>query len=356
MRADNSSGSKSLWRLTALGWCVTLLSGGASLAGNAAPPEQRLGTALLAAAGEGNQERVKKLLEQGTDANAAGEGGQTPMIAALNFRPAPDAPDPASDIVKLLLAHGAAVNAADAHGDTALIIASQHNDLPVLQLLLDKGAQAAATNHVGATALMLAVLGVSEGGSVHAESVVKLLLKHHAEINARDAHGQTALFYAAREQFSEAGGFLGNPRVVQMLLENGADSNVRDLDGQTALLHDARQRPIVSGAPLEILGRLLARKADVNAADKKGDTTLMVAAARGRRDFAELLIGKGATLDVTNLNGDCALRLAIEAGEPEITELLLAKGAGSARQHEKHCVECRAYSKWDGSRRDGRVV
>ena len=67
MRADNSSGSKSLWRLTALGWCVTLLSGGASLAGNAAPPEQRLGTALLAAAGEGNQERVKKLLEQGTD-------------------------------------------------------------------------------------------------------------------------------------------------------------------------------------------------------------------------------------------------------------------------------------------------
>ena len=224
-------------------------------------------------------------------------------------------------------AEAAAASEADSDRNAGLLQASQRKDAVSVQLWLDKGASAAATNLTGATPLMLAVLGVSAAGSDDAEQVVKLLLGRHAAVNARDPRGQTALFNACSARFSEAGGYLGNPRMVQILLENGADANARDHDGQTALLHDVRQRPIVSDAPLEIIRRLLAKRADPNAADKKGETPLIVAAARGRRDFAELLIAQGAALNLKNQEGQSALGAAIEAAEPEMTDLLLSKGA-----------------------------
>jgi ankyrin repeat protein len=73
-------------------------------------------TTLCDAAGVGNDEEVRTLLAQGTDANAADARGWMPLMAAAAGGHASTA--------KLLLAAGAGANAADARGRTALMWAA----------------------------------------------------------------------------------------------------------------------------------------------------------------------------------------------------------------------------------------
>lgn len=56
--------------------------------------------------------------------------------------------------------------------------------------------------------------------------VLKLLLKHGAEVNARDPSGMTALMVAARA---------GRDDLVQILLDAGADVTAKDIFDRTAL-------------------------------------------------------------------------------------------------------------------------
>src|SRR5438046_687427 len=58
-------------------------------------------------------------------------------------------------------------------------------------------------------------------------SFAKALLARHANVNARDKMGYTALIYACEDK--------GSPEMVQMLLDAGADVNMKAQDGRTAL-------------------------------------------------------------------------------------------------------------------------
>lgn len=52
-------------------------------------------------------------------------------------------------LMQALLEHHADVNAQDEHGNTALHLASMRNDLPMVQLLIEYGANGAISNHQG---------------------------------------------------------------------------------------------------------------------------------------------------------------------------------------------------------------
>ncbi|EOD08245.1 ankyrin, partial [Emiliania huxleyi CCMP1516] len=73
----------------------------------------------------------------------------------------------------------------------------------------------------------------------------------------------------------------GHVRDVQLLLARGADANARDKKGET---------PLLKAAARGQTALLLARGADANARDKKGETPLLKAAARGQTAVCRLLL------------------------------------------------------------------
>jgi ankyrin repeat protein len=56
--------------------------------------------------------------------------------------------------------------------------------------------------------------------------LVQLLLASHANVNARDKQGETALMWAA---------YHGHKDVVELLLANKADASIKNSTGETAL-------------------------------------------------------------------------------------------------------------------------
>jgi ankyrin repeat protein len=94
--------------------------------------------------------------------------------------------------------------------------ASKGNDLPVMRLLLDAGADATLTLKDRTTTSMIA-------SSVDA---VKLLVEHGVDVNAFNTNGQTILHNAAGR---------GANAVIQYAAEKGARLDKKDKQGRTPL-------------------------------------------------------------------------------------------------------------------------
>ena len=102
--------------------------------------------------------------------------------------------------------------------------ATEHGHIEIVKLLLDHSADVNAKATVNWTALMAA----SRGG--HAE-IVRLLLESPVEVNIKNDVGNTALMDASR------GGHLG---IVRLLLNHDQDVDVKKNAGNTALMYASR--------------------------------------------------------------------------------------------------------------------
>ena len=104
---------------------------------------------------------TRKLIERGSDVNAADHDGQTALIC-LPIAPRPRFALTGNDnlarliTAALLIDHGANINARDSAGDSALMKATMENNVEIARWLIEHGADVNAANKQGQTPLSYA--------------------------------------------------------------------------------------------------------------------------------------------------------------------------------------------------------
>ena len=126
-------------------------------------------TALAMAAKADDHELIRVLLALGADPNIRSFSGTTPLMAAVGvemFNPGEDTHDDEDAIVtaKLLLDLGAEVNSRNSYGESAVLGATARGPIPLVQLLLDNGADLDVEDLFGWTPLISAEWGKNYGG------------------------------------------------------------------------------------------------------------------------------------------------------------------------------------------------
>jgi ankyrin repeat protein len=174
---------------------------------------------------------------------------------------------------------------------------------------------------------------------------IRTLLEQHADVNAPQADGMTALHWAVYHDDLESAKALagsnanvkvanrygvtplslacqnGNGSMVELLLERGADPNTTLRGGETVLMTAAR-----TGKPGPV-DELLKRGADVNAKERCGQTALMWAAADGHAKVVESLIKAGADIHATLPDsGFTPFFFAAREGRTDVVRALLKAG------------------------------
>lgn len=175
---------------------------------------------------------------------------------------------------------------------------AQREDVRVLEVLLDHGADPNSPEEGGATPLHAAAqVGAFPSRSL---AVTELLIARGADVNARDDLGRTPLHIAVTTNAVDT---------VKRLLEAGADGDAADAEGDTPL-HACMASYCERVEDLE----------DVEEAEMAQDTVVMV---------LEHLLAHGVDLDRTNAADETALAAVLRRpGYPEaLVEVLAEAGA-----------------------------
>jgi ankyrin repeat protein/truncated hemoglobin YjbI len=124
--------------------------------------------------------------------------------------------------VTVLLDYGASLDDRGRYGLTALHYAVRGGKLPLINLLLERGARADALDEDGLTPLLHLSKTRSKADPI---PVMELLAASGADVDAVDETQGTLLMHFARR---------GNAGAVQWLLAHGADRSARNKSGKTA--------------------------------------------------------------------------------------------------------------------------
>lgn len=197
----------------------------------------------------------------------------------------------------LWLGHGGA--ALGAAYDDFLNAVKNGNAREVAQWL-NRGVDANTVDPAGQTVLHLA----ARAGAL---DVVRVLVDTRANIDRRNANGETAIMLAA----------LGGHRsVVEFLISKEAQINQ---PGWTALLYAA------TNGHLEIIKILIENHAYIDSSPDNGLTSLMMAARGGHMSVVRFLLEEGADASLKNDRGESALDWALQTRNTDIAALIAAK-------------------------------
>ncbi|NJC04841.1 ankyrin repeat protein [Sphingomonas kaistensis] len=117
--------------------------------------------------------------------------------------------------------------------------------------------------------------------------------------------------------------------------------NYRDDRGESALHIVTGQRD------LTWLRFLTGQGADVNVANRDGDTPLLAAARIGFAEGASFLISRGAQVDRPNRRGETPLIIAVQQRNIALVKLLAERGANPDRTDNATGRSARDYAKMD---------
>lgn len=176
----------------------------------------------------------------------------------------------------------------------------------MLKLLFITGLAAASSWAADAT--------VAAAAERHDFAALSDAIHQHANVNAPEADGTTALHWAAH---------WNDPGMAKLLLEAGADPKAVNRFGDTPLSEAAEN----GGA--EVAAALLDAGADARTVSTHdGETVLMTAARGGQLEIVKLLVSRGADVNAhESYRGQTALMWAAAERHPEVVKYLLDHGA-----------------------------
>ena len=281
---------------------------------------------------------LKRLMKNGADVNAHDENNDTPLMLAcegVNKKAIEDSVYKNSghdvtssaynyfDAVSLLIDQGADVNLQDNSGYSALhfaagsshkygvainvygfyvniitgdkcpsrMVPSQHNNMKVVNCLLQNGANVDLQDEDGQTALFHALRnkGIPFG-------ILSSLVKNGANLNTRRKYDKCTPLMSVTQSCG-----IYEEQLVTWLVENGADVDLQDKDGLTALHYACK-----TDNSFEVVSCLIKNEANINACTGNKVTPLMRAAKKGNSDVVSLLIAHGANVDLKDKDGDTA--------------------------------------------------
>jgi ankyrin repeat protein len=207
----------------------------------------------------------------------------------------------------LVLQAGANPNCAADKSPLISAIDNWHANPVIVRILLEAGADADAADREHSRPLLVAA---AKGH----ESIVTLLLEHHADVNIKAARdGDTAAHEAAARGF---------PEIIRILAAHGADLTCVNINGQQPL------EVAVLNRHREAFDALIEAGADPLQFGKNGITLVMDAAWSGEAGVIPLLVKRGVNIDAQKQDdGHTALMWAAFAGKGECVRKLLELGA-----------------------------
>jgi ankyrin repeat protein len=248
------------------------------------------------------------------------------------------------DEVRLSLEAGVEIDEFCATGHNALMAAAYYGHQPVVQVLLEAGANPNLLSDgddglgYGMSALMFVA---SSFFASNRDIIAKMLIAGGADVDRQSEKGKTAIMFAATSGS-------GYRACVEILIAAGANLNLRDDRGHTVitLVAAAENYPMFNlllqaGASTDGLESiqliqaartgdvdrvksLLSVKVDLNL--DRGDA-IGSAAASGHTEIVQILIQAGANVNLSDRSGFTPLASAAYAGYGDIVRLLINAGA-----------------------------
>ena len=223
-------------------------------------PDERLAD-LAATAAAGKTAKMQKLLDQGVDVNARGEGGMTVLCWALLRN--------SKSGFLFLLEHGAnpnvegdGPNLMGVPGFSVMTYAAMNEDIWWLQTVLAHGGNPNFVSSLERATPIFPAINAGLPVSPRIEHV-RLLIKAGANLEARNCLGETPAVYAA---------YTKDFQIVYELLKAGADPKSRDQVGST-IASLIQRYPMVESGPIyewreKVIGQLKAAGIDLGGRSK----------------------------------------------------------------------------------------
>ena len=281
-------------------------------------PESYGKSLLIDAVSRENVEDVKWLTTYiGCSVNDRSNDGTTPLGTAIVQENL--------EIVKMLIEKGADANMTyEVETEDGKIfpmsplieaVEMENSDI-VLFLILQGCANLNVKNSKGASPLHISVYNSME-------DIVEKLLESDVSVNAKADEGATPLIIAAQE---------GDRNILKTLLENNAQIDEQDLSGSTALMVAVKRYLFEdeSEETRECVEMLLEWNADVNATDNENNNVLMQcdeAWSEGNEELRLALVRGGCSVNQQNDKGENHLVQAVESVHINVIEELIAHGA-----------------------------
>ncbi|XP_075237812.1 uncharacterized protein LOC142334030 [Lycorma delicatula] len=260
-----------------------------------------------------SKEIISALIDYQADVNWVGRNEITPLMCAIknNYK---------VDIIHRLISEGAKINTHDCCGLTPLMYAMKINYKEIIRRLIYSRANVNEIDSEGRSCLLYAVMYTND------VEVINLLIDKGADLSKLNNHHDELLFsinlmkrsYNNSYTFkiiencevSRQKIFLNylvrlnmNKKIIFDAICRGADVNAVDEDGDSPLIN-----AVINKCDREVIIKLIESGADVNVKDKDGVPVLRYAAfSSDYKELMKILVHYGANINIQNNEGETVL-------------------------------------------------